>query len=181
MEPEPRRADPGAPHLGGRIGASGYPPVPESLHSIYEGGAFARCLVCEVSLDRAMYQIHKAHRGSECVLEAAICVACLEEMSASYSTESKRVLRGFQRRLLDTVDEASCGSCGRVRDHLDGYSRVGLCHGPYLVRPVVLLCSACEERIHASLSPETRDAYDAFVRDHFPGVPAGLEWEPLKV
>lgn len=153
--------------------------IPSELHSIYTGQPFDKCLVCETQFGRAgIYQIHKAWRGSECIMEAAICVTCLREMSREYSDESMVVVRRYQARALAVLGKDSCGFCVGPAGAFDAFSKVAVCQGGSLIRPVVFLCSGCEEEVHEALSQRTRDVHDDFMRDHFPGLPVDLEFVP---
>lgn len=188
MESDPDRGD-AVPQVEPRVeprqddallAAPDHGPVPAALHSSYSGVPFERCLACDQALADAVYQIHKAMRGGECVLEAALCLPCLREMSAAYSEASLQVLREFQRRVLEVWDPDACGGCGAAGATLDRFSRIGVCRGDSLLRAVVVICAACEEQVQGDLSVETREAHDEFVRGHFPGIPADLDWESVR-
>lgn len=170
MEPDPRYVETRLDDA--MLTVPDHGPIPAELRSTYSGLPFEVCLSCELPLSDGVFQIHKAMRGEECVHEAAFCLPCLREMSDAYSEDSRRTLWRFQRRVLDAWDPMACGGCGEAAQALERFSRIAVCRGTSVLRPVVLICAKCEESIQNSLSTETRDAHDRFLRGHFPGVDA---------
>lgn len=170
MEPDPRYVETRLDDS--MLTVPDHGPIPTELLSTYSGQPFESCLSCERPLNDGVFQIHKAMRGEECVLESALCLPCLREMSEAYSEDSRRTLWGFQRRVLDVWDSRTCGGCGQSAETFERFSLIGVCRGDSVLRPTVVICSPCEESVQNSLSTETQDVHDEFLKGHFPGVDA---------
>ncbi len=158
-------------------------PVPPELHSVEAGGPFRACLVCGHAFDDdTVYVIQKAIRGTECILECAICLVCAEEMQKQYSAESKRAIQELQEHGLgvcvDRSSDDACELCGRPFALVDDYTLVGFCRGAFLLVPRGFLCHDCELELNERLSKKTRDEHDRFLETHFPGMPASLDLGP---
>lgn len=169
-----------APHRPPREDPSTPGPVPPELHSVYAGGPFTRCIVCDGDLADREYQVQKTFRASEAVFEMAICRSCAECMNERISKESTTVLRAFMLRILHAdVPPAHCRSCGRDRAAAPNIVLLGICRGDRLLLPVLQVCETCQDAVQMSLSRKTRDVYGEFVRDNFPGVPEGVDVSPV--
>ncbi len=153
-------------------------PVPALLHSVYEGGPFRRCSVCDAPLeDASLFEVQKVFRGPEVIFEYAVCRSCGMNLLKSYSRESLEIIQSFfSERYEPGCGWDRCHFCGRdVQQGRDDYSLMALCAGGTLAGPVILMCNACNEGISETLSRKTREAFGDFIEDNFPGVPA--EWE----
>lgn len=162
-------------------GAPGEPtPIPELLHSTYEGGPFRTCTICSEPLeDGRLYEIEKVFRGREPVFEMAICLQCGIELAAEFSRESTQAIRGFlEERLTITRGDAVCHACGRPTSEARGRTVSAISCRGFLLGPLIVICDACEEAIQALLSEKTRRVQGDFIETHFPGVPEGLDVSP---
>ena len=166
-------------------------PIPVELHSVYESGPFTRCTICTCPLDvdhfiggkdadgHAVYEIQKVFRGSDVLFEMAICRGCGEQVAKEFSEESIKAMKGFLLSNFKPDNEAChCHFCGFPLALLEGWTMVGACRKDRLVFPPIILCEPCSESLQQRLSRKTRDVQDEFVRDHFPGVPADLDFSP---
>ena len=158
-------------------------PIPDSLQSDYSKAPFERCSSCNTELSATtIYQIEKVFQGRETVFEMAICYDCASDLGDEISEESSKVLKGFLRELLrHRYPEDCCQSCGGAPETLHRKSVNGMCRGSELLMPMVVVCEDCENGLQSSLSQQTRDSHDEFIRDNFPGVPAGLDLSPLRM
>ena len=152
--------------------------IPEELHSVERGGPFESCTACAKKLE-GVYQIHKAVRGTECVLEMAVCSECMQGLSSEFSEQSTKAIQEFLRDhgKLGALGSGGdgCEFCTRESDALGNYSITGVCWDAFLILPAIRVCEPCEESLQEMLSKQTRDIYDDFVRDHLPGVPEGVD------
>lgn len=157
--------------------------IPESLHSAYEEGPFKKCLVCKGALDNGkLYQIQKSQRGSETVMEMAICFECAQGFNEDISEESKQTIANFMTSLISQPDDHDgCRSCAMPKLDITNYTTIAVCMAEWLMMPAVTICEKCEEGLQSSLSKPTRDRQGEFFRDHFPGIPADLDVSPLRV
>lgn len=149
--------------------------IPPVLHSVEHEGPFAKCTACQAPLE-GMYQIHKAFRGEECVLEMAVCFQCMQGLSSEYSAESLEAIRVFLSERGGGFfggGEDGCGFCDGADAR--GYSIVGVCRAETLLFPIVRVCETCEEEMQKKLSKKTRDINDGFIRDNLPGVPEDID------
>ena len=64
-------------------------PIPPVFHSLELGGPFRECLICEGNLldcdSPKRYMIERIFRGTEPILEYAMCQACHHDMSQQIS------------------------------------------------------------------------------------------------
>jgi len=151
--------------------------IPPSLHSEYHGGPFRACSICEQPVIEAdAYEIQKVHRSSECVFEMAVCYPCARRLFEQYSEESRRVLLRMARTGFGaSPEEGRCDLCCVAPGDTDEYTSIAVCRGHSLLSCVHLLCDPCADAMQSRLSRATRDTFEGFLRDHFPGVPAGLD------
>lgn len=156
--------------------------IPAELHSVFEGGPFRVCNVCEqVLVQKDLYEIQKVFRGKECVFEMAICRACGENLAREFSEESIAAIKGFllcNYRSSGESEPQHCQFCGFPRRLFRNFTLYGACRDQSLVFPALLMCEKCGERLGQKLSRKTRDVQGEFVRDHFPGIPADFEFSP---
>lgn len=70
-------------------------PVPRQFWSAYLDGPFCDCVVCKTTLSNSLfYVIQKRIVAGESVFEMAICEACRQQLTASYSEETRAALTG---------------------------------------------------------------------------------------
>lgn len=155
-------------------------PIPRDLHSEYEERAFQHCTRCGETLadDGGGFQISKAYRRGECVMEYALCDHCRQAMMEEFSTESKQRLAQFQDANVELHRGLErCSVCGAGRDGLGDFVITGLCSGRSLQHGL-MVCGACGDTVQELISKPTRDTWRRFVDENFPGPPAdGVEPE----
>ena len=135
--------------------------------------------------------VNKSYVADECVFELAMCMSCREDLHAQLSEESRVAMFDFmhdhsnmeqRQETLGTDSEteaylASCITCGTAAEELKGYtigamfSASNLIKGPF----PILICSCCEDKLNETISDETRDVWDKFIAEHFPGPPAEVK------
>ena len=157
------------------------------LESAEREGPFRQCTVCRQSLaEWDWYQISKAFRATECVMEMALCPGCIHDMGKQLSEKSKETVSKFQAPVFASLVERlqeddiasrdpledSCGICGGIAH---GRSVSVLCRGADMILPSHSTCSRCEDRIQSSLSENTRGYFRDFFDSTFPGVPANID------
>lgn len=135
-----------------------------------------------------MHIVNKSFVGDECVFEMAMCMDCREEMNAQLSEESRVAMFDFMHDHADmdkreselgaeseTNDYlASCITCGVNASALKNFSLGGMFAGEELIKGPfpMLMCGDCEEKLGETISDETRDVWDRFIGEHFPGPPS---------
>ena len=138
-----------------------------------------------------MYIINKSYAGDECVFEMAMCLDCREDMNAQLSEQSRVAMFDFMHDRADmekreeelgqespTEDYlAKCMTCGADAQGLKNYSIGGMFCGESLIKGPfpMLMCGKCEEQLGETISDETRDVWDRFIGEHFPGPPSEIK------
>ncbi len=158
------------------------PPIPRDLHCEYEERPFRHCTRCGETLvdDQGGFQISKAYKRGECVMEYALCDHCRIAMMEEFSQESKKRLADFQDEKVDLHRGLNeCSVCG-VDRHTAGtedFVITGICEGASLLHSI-MVCGKCGDGIQELISVKTRDTWRRFVDENFPGPPGeGLEPE----
>jgi len=152
------------------------PPIPKDLHSEYEERPFAHCTRCGETLpdDENGFQISKAYKRGECVMEYALCDHCRVAMMEEFSDESKTRLAQFQDDHVN-LDRGleTCSVCGasRAGGDLEDFVITGVCSGISLLHSV-MICGQCGDDIQGVISVKTRDTWRRFVNENFPGPPS---------
>jgi hypothetical protein len=165
--------------------------MPEGLFdSVETGEPFRECIHCHCDLAASgrLYLVSKEIVHGECVLEYAICEQCRDELSDELSEESKERIQqmleegvDWQARFERTMEASeidpfieTCIFCGAPRDEEKGYGLSGIFLGGQLFPGPLpaIICANCSERIQQLLSKKTRDFWDRFSEEHFPGPPA---------
>jgi len=169
-----------------------YVPIPKVFHSVYEEGPFSRCIICSTNLlePACEYMIEKVFRGTEVIVEYAMCQRCAEQLGSELSREStERIERylaervdwaGRVRRLAEHLAESGdtgddiepwierCLITGLPRRELEAYQICAKCRGSRVERtllPFVVADQAIRE-VGKLLSRKTRDRLDDFVGDY---------------
>lgn len=120
------------------------------------------------------YKISKVFKRGEVIFEYALCFHCADRMMRESSEESRRQLNEFhQQRARAVQGTHDCVLCERTRDELEPqeFALVAGCVGPGLLESH-LVCSHCMEEMSDLVSEETRNQWNRFVEENFPGVPA---------
>ena len=149
-------------------------PIPEMLHSVYEEGPFTRCVDCNAELDACEegYVIQKAVRQGEVIFEFALCAPCHLKLIAEFSEETRERLDAhFAAHVSEAAGLNSCMICGMPQHDILEYNVGGVCAEQFLVHGY-LLCIDCALEANGLMSQKTRDRWDRFVGQNFPGVPA---------
>ncbi len=155
---------------------SDLPPIPEELYSEYEERPFRCCTRCGESLAefKEGYRISKVIKSGEVIFEYALCYHCLEKMMEESSEESQQRLMEFQNeRMREEVSGTQeCALCDHTRQTLDPpeFALVAGCVGTGLLDSH-LVCIHCMEEMSSLVSEKTRNQWNRFVEENFPGVP----------
>ncbi len=167
--------------------------IPEIFHSVQKDAPFANCLACGADLltSNRYYVIEKVFRGTEVIIELAMCLNCRsgqsdEGMSEASAAAVEKFLTervDFQRRLelMSTVNDSDsidpwlerCVLSDNLGQTFREYQLIALCRGPRLQRdfyPALISGPAIEE-LSDLLSDETREWLDDFVGNNF-GLPS---------
>jgi hypothetical protein len=148
--------------------------IPSEFHSEYEGRPFRTCTRCGEMLEEIAggYQIFKLYRNGEAIYEYALCHPCHAGVLAEFSAESRRRLAEFHReRVSLNLGRWTCAVCGNGRGEDREFSISGACEGRRLIHEL-MVCGRCRVGMEALLSRETRDVWNRFVDENFPGIPA---------
>lgn len=153
------------------------PPIPRELYSEYEERPFLCCTRCGETLAdfEEGFKISKVIKNGEVIFEYALCFHCLERMMEESSEESRERLMKFQnermREGISGFDE--CALCENTREALASpeYALVAGCQGDSVLESH-LICIHCMEEMSELVSKKTRDSWNRFVEENFPGVPA---------
>lgn len=160
------------------------PPIPRDLHSEYEERPFQHCTRCGETLgdDRSGYQIVKAYKRGECVMEYALCSHCSLGMMTEFSQESKKRLADYQHEHAH-LDRGlhQCSICGSLRDDsgMEDFVITGTCTGG-MMRHGLMVCGKCGDGFQELISVQTRDTWRRFVDENFPGPPSEGEYPEIE-
>lgn len=163
-----------------------FPEIPEEFHCFETGQPFESCLECRLPLVdqvESPYYISKAFQRGETILEWALCGDCAQRFREDISAESRQQIEQFlanaegsEGHLMRSPQEKTsyCFICTRDRKELDGFTIQAICSGRELMNMLapLLVCHQCEEAAAELLSKATRDHYERFFADNFPGPPA---------
>ena len=138
-----------------------------------------------------MFVVNQSYAGDECIFELALCMDCREKMNAKLSEDSRVAMFDFmhdhidmdarQEKLgtdSDTEDYISeCITCHQPRSTMNHYTLGAMFTGSALIKGPfpMLMCGTCEEALSETLSDETRNMWDRFVEEHFPGPPSEVK------
>ena len=161
-------------------------PVPKVFHSFQKDAPFDRCLICHTALlvEGVGYMIEKIYKGTEVIVEHAICLKCCLEKREELSRESRtRIDQYFdrhidlnrrRRQMLQTgpADVESwishCLITGKHIDQTGEYQIYAHCDGrhmlfsgyPFLISAQVL------SQLQELLSQKTRDVMNDFIGEY---------------
>lgn len=159
-------------------------PIPPELHSFYEDRPFHTCTRCGEGLFdfKNGYRVSKIFKGEEVIFEYALCVPCLQNMMEESSEESRQRLYEFQTsRLRQVAGFDECALCDREKEPSTSteYGLVGICLGEAIVE-ANKICGLCMGEMGELVSKKTRESWDRFVEENFPGVPVDFEPFPVR-
>lgn len=174
-------------------------PVPKLFYSEYLEQPFEDCINCGCSLGTAaVYVIQKRFVIGEAVFEMAICDNCRQQLTETYSEETKaalneRMMQYFGRMAAEVLEQQPssrpaedlldrcmnfCLICSATRENCKKYSLAGLFRRQEIVvqcsaigQSPVMICDRCEEELSELISQKTRDAWQRFMDEHFDGPP----------
>lgn len=166
--------------------------VPDHFTSLETGKPFSHCCDCGCALEHTeMHIINKSYVGDECVFELAMCIDCREKMNEKLSEASKVAMFDFMHDHSDMekreqeLDQESptedylahCITCDKSREEIQNYTLGGMFSGHSMIKGPfpMLMCSECEDALAKTISPETRDMWDRFIGEHFPGPPSEVK------
>lgn len=155
----------------------GFRPIPRDLHSEYEERPFRSCTRCGETLHdyAGGYRISKVYKAGEVIFEYALCCDCLDRLMQESSTESIQRLTRFQNENVrpEAEEMVECALCetGRADAEQGEFALVAACQGTGLLQGH-LICQRCMEQMSDLVSEKTRNEWNRFVDDNFPGVPA---------
>ena len=158
-------------------------PIPEELYSFYEDRPFRICTRCGEGLYdfKHGYRVSKTYKGDEVIFEYALCNHCLHKIMEESSEETQKRLYEFQiTRMRKTSGFDECELCDRPEEaaQREEYGLVGICLGEQIVE-ANKICGLCMEEMNELVSTKTRESWDRFVDENFPGVPADFEAFPV--
>lgn len=159
-------------------------PIPEEMYSEYESRPFRSCTRCGETLHdfKEGYRISKVYRNGEVLFEYALCAPCFLGILEESSDETKEALYEYQKeRIRMNTGAEDCVLCAKERDAVDNgeYALVAACLGGQLL-DINMVCGHCIESMNGLVSKKTRDVWDRFVQENFPGVPADFEPMPTQ-
>ena len=151
--------------------------IPREFHSEYEERPFQSCTRCGEMLEEIAdgYQLFKLYRRGEAIYEYALCHPCHTGVVKQFSDESKERLAEFhEHRVTLNLGRWKCAVCGNARgeDGEEEFSLTAACRARRLIHEL-MICGVCRREMQSLLSRETREVWDRFVDDNFPGVPEG--------
>jgi len=158
------------------------PPIPKELLSAYEEGPFKTCSYCSRDLAEVPFPhtVEKVFRGTETIVEFALCIPCIQSLRRELSKESLQAMDRFVKNRFPPPEDDTCLGCRKPRAELKSYKLSGLCGGGRLLLPeVVMICEECAETVAEQLSQKTRDRLDDFRKDVLDLFPDGLVIEPI--
>ena len=142
------------------------------------------------------YIINQSYVGTECVFEMAMCLECREKMQKNLSEKSRVAMFDFMHdhvnmdarmAALDSSSStdayiAECIACNQSRESARGYTLGAMFVDNILAKGAfpMLMCSDCEEALAETISDETRQIWDRFIGDHFPGPPSEIKFPTTK-
>lgn len=167
--------------------------IPRVFHSVEKDAPFETCISCGTNLLAANhhYVIEKVFRGTEVIVEMAMCLSCrsgeaedgMSEKSAATLQDFLQEKINFQSRIdmMSTVNDSNsidpwlerCVLSDQPGSMFREYQVVALCRGNRIQRDFypALISGAAIEQLSDLLSEETRDWMDDFIGDNF-GMPS---------
>ena len=169
--------------------------IPKLFQSVEKEGLFTECIECgENLLDTGrQYVIEKVFRGTEPIIELAMCLNCRDRSGECMSAESAQSIQSFfesrvnfsdriYQLLLqrgpdadqDSVDDwvDRCMFSGELRSEMREYQVVALCEGKEMIRDFfpIMISGQIMEELSSLLSEQTKGWMDDFIDTNF-GMP----------
>lgn len=170
-------------------------PIPKLFQSVEKEGPFTECIQCGGNLldSGRQYVIEKVFRGTEPIIELAMCLNCRDDSGECMSEESAEALQAFfesrasfsdrvhqlllrgqpdsdQESIDDWVDR--CFFSGQPRSEMREFQVVALCSGGEIIRDFfpIMISGKIMEEIAEVLSEQTKGWMDDFIETNF-GMP----------
>ena len=169
--------------------------IPRLFESVEKEAPFAECLQCGRNLldSDCQYVIEKVFRGTEAIIELAMCLNCRDQSSQSMSAESAEAMQiffddrvNFSGRIHELLAQREPGNdptsiddwvdrclfSGQPRSEMREYQIVALCAGKEVIRdffPIMISGEVIKELADV-LSDETKGWMDDFIETNF-GMP----------
>ena len=161
-------------------------PMPEVFYSVQKEAPFDRCLMCNTALldEGVGYMIEKIYKGTEVIVEHAICLKCClskrEDLSRESCTRIDQYLeqyidmtrRHLEMQKSEQADAASwisnCIVTGKHIDQVDEYQIYAHCDGEHLLfsgYPFMISAEVLSQ-LQKLLSQKTRDVMNDFIGDY---------------
>lgn len=165
-------------------------PIPRIFQPFLEDDPFERCIVCQRFLleNRVTYMIEKVFKGTEVIVEYALCLECCQSMRSDMSEESLMRIQAYMEERVDLLERhehmiasspegvdpwiAHCLLTDTPRQEADTYHIFGHCQGNRLLLSFYpfMVCNAAMKPLANLLSKKTRECLDDFT-DQFLGMP----------
>ncbi len=139
-----------------------------------------------------MHIVNQSYVGTECVFEFAMCFECREKMNDKLSEKSRVAMFDFMHDNTDMESReeklgneaetddyiATCLTCRKPRENTQSYTLGAMFSSNHLVKGPfpMLICGDCEGKLGETISDETRDVWDKFIGEHFPGPPSEIKF-----
>lgn len=77
-------------------------PIPPIFHSLEKDGPFEKCINCDKSLlEGTTYLIERAFKGTEPIIELAMCLECHDRLAEELSQQSRERMAAFMKERVD--------------------------------------------------------------------------------
>lgn len=166
-------------------------PIPQQFHSLYHEGPFTNCVDCDCNLIESgrLYGIERVFRGTEPIMEMAICEVCRNKISEELSQESQMRMNAFVEERCDwekrfeQAQEWDGSEIERWLDHCallkipaeecKEYQLAAICRGNLMSIDLlpIMISGAASEEMQKLMSKKTRDRLGEMVGDFF-GMPS---------
>lgn len=149
---------------------------------------FTSCKVCDLPLPLTSdsWIVNKHYHHNECILEYAVCEACRDLVSNSFSDDSKAAIRKFLETEINWEDQLlewmkltdsserldNCVACKVPRGITNGFtiSAQFTKEGTLIENALpLLMCDSCISKITESLSESSRITWQKFIAEYFEG------------
>lgn len=175
--------------------------IPSIFHSLLTEGLFRNCVECDRQLitnDESQlipYFIDRVFKGTEPIVEYAMCLLCRQKLSSELSKESTQRIEAYiEERVViedriamaadddwDDLDKwlGKCMITKESREDCNEYQIVAACFGDQMmIGPTPYLISGTASRdVSKLLSKKTRDRMGDFMNTHF-GMPPEFAEDP---
>ena len=161
-------------------------PVPQVFHSVQKEAPFDRCLICNTALldEGVGYMIEKIYKGTQVIVEHAICLKCCLGKREDLSRESCARIDQYldqhinmNHRLQEMVQIeqpnvekwiSNCIVTGKHIHQIDEYQIYAHCDGEHLLfsgYPFMIIAETLSQ-LQKLLSKKTRDFMNDFIGDY---------------